>query len=59
MSGNAYKALGFLVWRGGTWYLRRRYGTARRVGAGVLAAGTVAAVGAVAASRRRNGHAHS
>ena len=58
MSGNAYKALGFVVWRGGMWYLRRRYGMAKRIGAGVLAAGTVAAVGALAA-RRRNGHTHA
>lgn len=56
MSGNAYKALGFVVWRGGQWYLRSRYGIAKRIGAGVLAAGTVAAAGALAA-RRRNGHA--
>ncbi|HEX7292847.1 MAG TPA: hypothetical protein VF250_17125 [Conexibacter sp.] len=54
MSGNAYKALGFAVWRGGMWYLRRRYGLARRVGTGLLAASAVAAAGAVAA-RRRNG----
>jgi len=58
MSGNAYKALGFVVWRGGMWYLRRRYGLARRVGTGLLAASAVAAAGAVAA-RRRNGHAHA
>ncbi|HEU4703188.1 MAG TPA: hypothetical protein VFS37_11965 [Conexibacter sp.] len=56
MSGNAYKALGFVVWRGGMWYLRRRYGVARRVGTGLLAASAVAAAGALAA-RRRNGHA--
>ena len=58
MSGNAYKALGFVVWRGGMWYLRRRYGLAKRVGTGLLAASAVAAVGA-AAARRRNGHAHA
>jgi len=56
MSGNAYKALGFVVWRGGMWYLRRRYGRAQRLGAGALAAGTVAAVAALAA-RRRTAHA--
>jgi len=50
MSSNAYKALGFLVWRGGMWYLRRRYGLAKRVAAGTLAAGAVAAV----AAQRRN-----
>jgi len=58
MSGNAYKALGFVVWRGGMWYLRRRFGLAKRIGVSVLAAGTVAAAGAMAA-RRRNGHTRS
>jgi hypothetical protein len=58
MPGNAYKALGFVVWRGGMWYLRRRYGLAKRIGAGVAAASTLAAAGALAA-RRRNGHADS
>ena len=29
MSGNGYKALGFVVWKGGIWYLRRRYGAAQ------------------------------
>jgi hypothetical protein len=52
MSNNAYKALGFVVWRGGMWYLRRRYGLVRRVGTGLLAASAVAAAGAVAARRR-------
>jgi hypothetical protein len=58
MSGNAYKALGFAVWRGSMWYLRRRYGFAKRVGLGVLAAGAVAAVGGVVAAQRRNGARH-
>ena len=45
----AYKALGFIVWQGGKWYLRRRVGGARRklaiaglsaaVAAGVILAG--------------------
>ena len=55
-NGNAYKALGFVVWKGGVWYLKRRYGLARRVGTGALAATLVAAVGAAALARRRNGH---
>jgi hypothetical protein len=58
MSGNAYKALGFVVWKGGSWYLRRRYGVAKRVGVGLLAAGAVAAAGAVLAAQRRNGRGH-
>jgi hypothetical protein len=57
MSGTAYKALGFAVWRGGMWYLRRRYGFAKRIGIGLLAAGAVAAAAAVAA-QRRNGNKH-
>ena len=52
MSGSFYKGLGFLVWKGGSWYLRRRYGTAsRRIGAGMLGAAVVA--GAVVAAQRR------
>lgn len=40
-----YKALGWAVWKGGTWYLRRRYGTApKKIGAGALAAVGVAGV---------------
>jgi hypothetical protein len=58
MSGNGYKALGFVVWKGGLWYLRRRYGVAKRMSTGVLAAGAVAAVGAVVLAQRRNGASH-
>ena len=59
MSGNAYKALGFVVWRGGMWYLRRRYGLAKRVGAGRAGGGRGAPPPRALAARRRNGHAHS
>ncbi|MBS1870570.1 MAG: hypothetical protein JSS99_13010 [Actinobacteria bacterium] len=54
MSGTAYKTLGFLVWRGGMWYLRRRSGLVKRLGAGALAASAVAAAGAAVAARRRS-----
>lgn len=54
-TGNGYKALGFVVWKGGLWYLRRRYRFARRVGVGTLVA-TGAVAGAVALAARRNGH---
>lgn len=54
MSGNGYKALGFVVWKGGIWYLRRRYGVAKRVGTGALATGAVVAVGAIVLASRRN-----
>lgn len=53
MSGKGYKALGFVVWKGGMWYLRRRYALARRAGTGLLAAGAVAAVGGVVLAARR------
>ncbi|HEX2016865.1 MAG TPA: hypothetical protein VGN69_09230 [Solirubrobacteraceae bacterium] len=53
MSDTGYKLLGFAVWRGARWYLRRHYGhylPPRRV----LAAGTVVvAVGALALANAR------
>lgn len=56
MSGTAYKALGFVVWKGGTWYLRRRYGVGKRATAGALAGiGVAAVVAAIALAHRRNG----
>jgi hypothetical protein len=58
MSGNGYKALGFVVWKGGIWYLRRRYGFAKRIGTGALAAGAVAAAGAIVLAQRRHGNGH-
>ncbi|MFL5816639.1 MAG: hypothetical protein ACJ76L_03465 [Conexibacter sp.] len=58
MPGNSYKALGFLVWKGGVWYLKRRYGLARRIGTGALAAGMVAAAGAAVLAQRRSGNGH-
>ena len=56
MSGNGYKALGFVVWRGGIWYLKRRYGMVKRVGGGVLAAAALAGVAVAVAKRRRGSH---
>jgi hypothetical protein len=46
-----YKVLGFAVWNGGRWYLRRRYGDTPRK---LFAAGLVAAAltGSVVAQRR-------
>jgi hypothetical protein len=46
-----YKVLGFAVWNGGKWYLRRRYGDTPRK---LFAAGVIAAAltGTVVAQRR-------
>ena len=49
-----YKVLGYIVWHGATWYLRRRYGgRARKLALGALVAGGVAA--ALVAQRRSSG----
>ncbi len=57
-----YKVLGFAVWQGGKWYVRRRFsGTTPKVaviGASVLALGSAAAVTAVAAQRRSHTQEH-
>lgn len=46
-----YKFLGYAVWKGARWYLRRRYGVApRRYGLAALAA--LAAAGTAMARRR-------
>ncbi len=49
MSSTGYKLLGFVVWHGGKWYLRRQLPSARTVAlagvtvaAGLLAAGVLA-----------------
>jgi len=44
MSSNGYRILGFAVWQGGKWYLRRRLPSPRRV----LVAGLLAGVGVTA-----------
>ncbi len=46
-----YKVLGFAVWQGGKWYVRRRFrGTSRKLALAGLSA--VAAAGVVAAVRQ-------
>jgi hypothetical protein len=47
-----YKILGFVVWQGGKWYLRRRYPGAPRKLAFVALAGLLIA-GGIAAQRQR------
>jgi hypothetical protein len=55
MSRHGYQLLGFVVWHGARWYLRRRYGwlvpSRRVVAAGAVGAGIAAFV--LADARRR------
>jgi hypothetical protein len=48
---NGYKLLGYVVWRAGKWYLRRRL-PSRRFVAGAGLALVAAGVGAAALARR-------
>lgn len=51
MNGNGYKLLGYVVWHGGKWYVRRRLPSGR---ASALAAGaTLSALAAAALLARR------
>jgi hypothetical protein len=49
----AYKLLGYAVWRGGKWYVRRRLGGTRRKLA-LAAVSTAVVAGLVAAQRLPN-----
>jgi hypothetical protein len=51
MNRNVYKLLGYAVWHGGKWYLRRRLPSARVVAVSGVAAGS-AVVAAVLIARR-------
>jgi hypothetical protein len=54
MSGPFYKLLGYAIWKGGIWYVRRNSAaTLKRAGAGALALAAVAAAGAIAIAQRR------
>ncbi|HEY3959250.1 MAG TPA: hypothetical protein VGL68_01940 [Solirubrobacteraceae bacterium] len=53
MSGSGYRALGYAVWHGGKWYLRRRLPSARVLSVGAAAAASALAAAALIA--RRNG----
>jgi len=51
-----YRLLGFLVWRGGLWFLRHRYGRylpPRKVVMAALVGGLVAGIVAAGARRER------
>ena len=51
MDAKGYELLGFLVWRGGKWYLRRRVPSPRTIGVAALGGLTLAA-GATGMARR-------
>jgi hypothetical protein len=51
MSGNGYKLLGYVVWQGGKWYLRRRLPSGRKVAFAGAASVSVALAAAVIARR--------
>jgi hypothetical protein len=54
VSNGAYRLLGFAVWNGGKWYLRRRLPSPRKVAiGGLLAGGALTAVAVLA--RRASG----
>ena len=58
MNSTGYKILGFLVWRGALWYVKRTYGRylpSRRV-AGIAAATTAVSLAVVAASLASRRH---
>jgi len=48
---NGYKLIGYLVWRGGKWYLRRRLPSTRTVVLAGFTGASVIAVGALLARR--------
>jgi hypothetical protein len=51
MNANGYRLIGFAVWQGGKWYLRRRLPSARTVALSVAAAGGALSVAAAIARR--------
>jgi hypothetical protein len=58
MRRTGYEILGFAVWNGGKWYVRRRYGSmipSRRVFAAGLVATLIAVIVAVGAKRELSG----
>jgi hypothetical protein len=51
MNGNGYKLLGYVVWHGGKWYLRRRLPSSRAFATAALVLLTGAAVAMLLARR--------
>ena len=53
-----YKILGYIVWQGGKWYARRRFGDARR-NAAISAVVALVLAGVLAASKQRLNQRHN
>lgn len=51
MNGNGYRLLGYFVWQGGKWYLRRRLPSPRRLAAAVAVGAVAVAVAGVLVRR--------
>jgi len=51
MNANGYRVIGFVVWQGGKWYLRRRIRPVRRIAVGGLLAASTLTAAALAAKR--------
>jgi hypothetical protein len=55
MSSKGYTLLGYVVWHGGKWYMRRRLPPARKIAVSGLVAAAGLAVAAVAIAKRASG----
>jgi hypothetical protein len=51
LNGNSYRLLGYVVWRGAKWYVRRRLPSKRRIALGGFVA-MASLTGAVVLARR-------
>jgi hypothetical protein len=51
MGANAYRLIGYVVWRGGKWYLRQRLPSPRKIAAATVASASGAVAVAVIARR--------
>jgi hypothetical protein len=51
MNSTRYKLLGFVVWQGGKWYVRKRVRSARKLAIGGVAAASTLTVAVLAAKR--------
>lgn len=55
MNRTGYQLLGFVVWKGGTWYVRRQYGwliPSRRVAIGGLVGAAIVGTAVMSGGRR-------